>query len=851
MLWHYALPLVYTKQLLQDEIRKISRNSAPDVDTWIEHASALQAELDASQDFAREIKQEAEMGDKLYEAVKDDTNHVELLEREVTYNSQLIKALDVIKTVKDMLDEAEEAGMSNRILQALDILSTAWHLMDDIPASQRTKPLRVLDKRSFELKDTFHEGFSTIWARLVHFDKEATQLTIHGDIDEATDMGQAVLIMKAYKEEAKRVEAFYKEFDNMIIRPRIMFNNKGAVKSIIIQDNTVRSSDVPVDLTVKSLFLDLSSIIDFLLAHLPAEFTQQLSTILMPKLTTLLKETWLDTAVPTALEEMTGFRKTIALVQVFADKVKSVGWEGSEELYDWVESAPRLWVVKRRELSLNYTRRQLSLGVGTPREVTRTETQVITEAEKEQLGDKGEHDWDAAWDEDEEKKQSAEAVRNTSQSSVAKSMASTSNSAPTPHEKWTADMVEADRADGGEVAQDDYDAGDAWGWGDEDDGETIGADDPTPIGEPAPPPQARLNISASLDPSPPRETTREITLTERYTISSIPDAVYKTIIDIIQDAVALTREDTADNPVTAAAIGLFALPTYVLALYRAMSPYYYTAHPSGAGNMYCYNDSMYLGEQLGAYAKEYNARTDLSLRARGKVRLDGELAMISRFGKRAYGAEMAVQRTVITDLLGGAQNFLQQGGGPEDDEIAIDSVVAHIRGLSKEWKGILSRSAWAQAIGSLLYSLANKIILDVMDLPALGADEAYRVAGLIAGVVKLDDLFLPSLFEEDLTAAEAEANSVAKSKSSEEEEVPMTSQYVSNWLKLNFLSEVLQSDLKDLKYLWFESDLSLYFTAQEIVDLIELSFEMNHRTRDAIREIQGNKTPRGVVTGSV
>jgi centromere/kinetochore protein ZW10 len=267
--------------------------------------------------------------------------------------------------------------------------------------------------------------------------------------------------------------------------------------------------------------------------------------------------------------------------------------------------------------------------------------------------------------------------------------------------------------------------------------------------------------------------------------------------------------------------------------------------------MYCYNDSMYLGKQLGAYAKEYNARTDLSLRARGKVRLDGELAMISRFGKRAYGAEMAVQRTVITDLLGGAQNFLQQGGGPEDDEIAIDSVVAHIRGLSKEWKGILSRSAWAQAIGSLLYSLANKIILDVMDLPALGADEAYRVAGLIAGVVKLDDLFLPSLFEEDLTAAEAEANSVAKSKSSEEEEVPMTSQYVSNWLKLNFLSEVLQSDLKDLKYLWFESDLSLYFTAQEIVDLIELSFEMNHRTRDAIREIQGNKTPRGVVTGSV
>lgn len=91
--------------------------------------------------------------------------------------------------------------------------------------------------------------------------------------------------------------------------------------------------------------------------------------------------------------------------------------------------------------------------------------------------------------------------------------------------------------------------------------------------------------------------------------------------------------------------------------------------------------------------------------------------------------------------------------------------------------------------------------------------------------MKLDDLFLP--------------------ENKDQPQIPATSQYAPNWLKLHFLSEVLQSDLKDVKYLWFESDLSLYFTAQEVVDLIELSFENKFRTREAIASIREHPEPRG------
>jgi centromere/kinetochore protein ZW10 len=235
---------------------------------------------------------------------------------------------------------------------------------------------------------------------------------------------------------------------------------------------------------------------------------------------------------------------------------------------------------------------------------------------------------------------------------------------------------------------------------------------------------------------------------------------------------------------------------------------------------------MWLAENLQTFAASWADRPDLGPRARGKVRLDNEISMLNKFARRAYGNEMSIQRTVLTDLLGGAQNLFAQDNDRHDDTAAIESVIIHIRTLSSTWKTILSKSAWAQAIGSLLSTVARKIILDVEDLPSLGADAAYRVANLISEVIKLDDLFLP----EDPKA----------------EQIPMTSQYAPNWLKLNFLSEVLQSDLKDVLYLWMESDLSLYFGVQEVVDLIRGSFEKSVRTREAIQRIRDTPRPRGV-----
>jgi hypothetical protein len=52
--------------------------------------------------------------------------------------------------------------------------------------------------------------------------------------DGPTDIPQSVLIMKAYKEDAKRVQKFCDDFDTAIVQPRVLLSN-GILRSIYIE----------------------------------------------------------------------------------------------------------------------------------------------------------------------------------------------------------------------------------------------------------------------------------------------------------------------------------------------------------------------------------------------------------------------------------------------------------------------------------------------------------------------------------------------------------------------------------------------------------------------------------------
>lgn len=237
---------------------------------------------------------------------------------------------------------------------------------------------------------------------------------------------------------------------------------------------------------------------------------------------------------------------------------------------------------------------------------------------------------------------------------------------------------------------------------------------------------------------------------------------------------------------------------------------------------YLYNDAMYLAEKLGEFSDNWKEREDVTPRAKTMLRLDNDIKTLQSFANRSYAAEMNIQRTVLRDLLGDSQSLLQQ----DEMEAAVEAGTVRIRTMASTWEPILARSVWSQAIGSLADTLAKRLISDVLEMSSIGQEEAYSIANLISTATELDDLFLPSKL------GDTEAT---------EDEVPTTAQYAPNWLRLKYLSEVLQSNLNEVKYLWCDSELSLYFTVDEVVDLIKASFEENARTRDAIREIRAKE----------
>lgn len=247
---------------------------------------------------------------------------------------------------------------------------------------------------------------------------------------------------------------------------------------------------------------------------------------------------------------------------------------------------------------------------------------------------------------------------------------------------------------------------------------------------------------------------------------------------------------------------------------------------------FLYNDTLYLAEKLSDFANSWKERNDLSPRAQKMLRLENDVKTMQSFAARAYSNEMNIQKTVLRDLMGGEQSLLQQ----DDIDSCIDAAVARVRSLATTWESILARSAWYQAVGSLVDAISLKIISDVMEAPSVSQDDAYNIAKLIATVTELDDLFLPSRASKHIPA-------------NKEAEVPQTTQYAPSWMRLKYLSEVLQSNLRDVRFLWMESELSLFFTVSEVLDLINLSFEDNARTREVIREITGNPRPRQMEEG--
>lgn len=396
------------------------------------------------------------------------------------------------------------------------------------------------------------------------------------------------------------------------------------------------------DKSLHSLFADLEQVFSFLVQRLPPDLVETISSTLLPETIHQITSVWLDSAVPSSLQDMDRFQDVIGTAKDFCARLQALGFSNLGGLQEWTENAPRVWLSKCREAALDAVRIKLSQGLGAPKRVEKVEKQMVSKSEGKQLvasaatASADDHGWDA-WD-DGDQAETEETTTGAADQPAGGDDDGTDAWGWGEEETAVEEPKKEPKEEPPQTDEED-DPSEAWGWGDEANADE--AEDP-----------AKAQTAAAPEPQ-----TRELVLKETYSISSMPQPVLDLIIAIVEDGAALTNDSYAGSPVAAQAAGLFSLPTLALAIFRAISPHYYA--PGVGGNMYLYNDSAYLAEQLADFAASWKQRADISTRAQNMLRLDNDIKSLQNFANRAYTNELTIQKTVLRDLLGGTSSLLR------------------------------------------------------------------------------------------------------------------------------------------------------------------------------------------------
>ncbi|PYH47440.1 uncharacterized protein BP01DRAFT_354636 [Aspergillus saccharolyticus JOP 1030-1] len=775
------------REQVEAEITSLSRENNFDADGWISQAKQLHADIERSRVTAREIVKQHENTTPLQLKVEDAAAKVALIETEIAFNQAVTTALEEVQGLCRQLEDGRSALGDGRIMAVIDTLEAAELAMRQNDHFANTNVLHILLENVAGLRKQIADVIHSQWNEQLKVDKREGKLVVQKDGKHLEETIAALHRMEIF---ASARDKFAKDIVSAILNPILLRGAEGQSRGIRISESSVQVESLVSRASVPEILDHIANLLGFLRQTVPASILDSFSDSVIPSLSPKLIKLWLSPSIPIDLGGLQEFERTLDGVLKFTKSVEDLGWHGHEELVSWVNQAPRLWLAKRRVNSLDQVRKVLAASQGTTKQVEKVEVETISGQDDTLLENAPADDWDASWDDGDEGDNEGKASR-------------TQDGDEEDVSAWGLDDDDTEQQDlkaqAGASAEDD--AGDAWGWGDDDEeGQTVSQ----------PPPensQTREPVNGTNARS--ASSSREVTLTERYTITDLPHSILDIIKQQIADSQSITQPEHSHSRVVSSGTGLLALPTLILAMFKATASSFYD-HKLNAGQMYLYNDTQYLAGEMRAIMEEHHL-----------TRLQADIEALEKFGKLAYSKEMQTQRTIVTDLLDGAQGFGQCSEQPYlgECENAVAAAVDRIRGVYAEWQPILSHSALLQSIGSLVATVVSKMVIDIEDLGDISEPQSQRLVSFCNQVSKLEELFMP----------EAKDNT---------ERVPMTAVYVQNWLKFQYLINILESSLADIRFLWVEGELSLEFSSEEVVDLIEALFAESEYRRKAIADIR-------------
>ncbi|EZF60725.1 hypothetical protein H104_06196 [Trichophyton rubrum CBS 289.86] len=788
------------RQRVEKEISALSQDKASDVDEWISQAKQLHEDIERSKLAAREIVKNHEKAQALQDQVEDTAAKVSLLKRETAFTQSLRETLENARIIDNNIDAAQACGNDNNLEIAIHKLDLVNQDLDQLALPQDSTIITILADKASTIRSFLCASLQNSWNNLVHIDKVGI-LTIK--VDDISVLDRHLNWLSNLRILQTTLVSFREELLSHILQPVLSPSRTGPYNLFSSGENYIQLKSQVAKPTISDVLGSILSLFTFIQNNLPARVLEVVSTTLATASCQLLISEWMSPAIPVAVEDMNAFERTLDELPQFSKSLAELGWHVPPELGSWRNQIPRLWLSRRRAHALDRVRSIVYRHSGEYKKAERIEKQQVSQSDSIFQGNSDEteveDDWNANWeDENEEVDEKSAGTRVTDHGDEDVSA-------------WGLDDDDEDMSQEGmsmkkgENGDDDID--EAWGWGEDEANDN--------------PPEEKPSNSASKAPKTkedkgPAQAPKEVVLREFYTVTKVPDAIIEVIGDQVSDSEHLKQPKYSSSQLSPSAAALLGIPTLVVAMFKAMAPIFYS-QKSTSSHMYLYNDSIYLAERLRAFSEEH-----------GFSRLAGDIDSIEKFGRLSYGREMHSQRTILTDLLDGCQGFSSCNVQPYlgECERAIKATVDRVRGVHSEWKSILSPSVLLQSIGSLLSTGINKIILDIEDLGDISDPESQRLAEFCSSVSKLEDLFLPEVSEE--------------SRGIGDKPIAMTAIYVPNWLKFQYLINILESSLADIKYLWKEGELKLEFSSDELIDLIKALFADSEHRRKAISEIRSS-----------
>ncbi|KAI9818132.1 MAG: hypothetical protein M1827_000757 [Pycnora praestabilis] len=819
------------QEVIEADLRKISRDTASDTEGWISQTKQLHADLEKSTATAADVINQTGGTRELEAVVSDAAQKVELLQGEIAFNETLGWTLEVVQKIQRRIEKVDTASADGDLIKAATTLDKAHRDLRLLSSFEGTRVYGLLKENLVELRKLLTQDLEECWKDLMIVDHEEKRITLKDsylsdylsgvlkhkpisstelstvNIDTVVGAFSLLGLLKG------KIDLLYKDLDTLILAPRLVYGLDKSVAKILIHERNIEVSGRLYNTGIQGALNDLYDIIHYLNSCLPPAAFSPLSHILMPVLTARLISFWLSPSVPPDLRGMDDFQKTLTAVSNFVEKVNGeLDWNGGQKLIEWIEQAPRVWLAKRRGTCLDMVRRTTSGEFGPTMIAEMVETRALSQEDTFLAEKSGEDDWNASWSDEEGEEESntstikpskvvpakAEPKQNEEDDVSAWGLDDEGQESPEPSHSFEATREGAD--------DDEEDQAGAWGF--ENVGSGSARSSPSKVG--IVPKQKDSGKSNA-----PKE--RKVTLRETYTVTAIPKAILEEITCVISDAEFLAKSKNRNSPIAAAAAGLFAVPTLILAMYRATASIYYEKHLSG--NMHLYNDSMWLAAKLSQYGETSAKRAEsISPWVMDKFKPVEDCHVLQAFARRAYCKEMQIQRTILGDLLDGGQGFEDCTNPPFSTQCddAVSSIVDRIRELNKQWKDVLSNSALLQSLGSLLVGVTNRFITQVEEMDSISDPQSQKLVAYCNQIINLEDLFLAS----------------------GQSDSPFTVMYTANWLKFQYFSQILESSLVDINYLWTEGELSLEFTIEEVTDLIRALFEDSENRRKLINDIR-------------